>query len=249
MVDRVTMRVERSSVEVGDSILVEGQVFPPLPLIPVTIFADSTVVARTFTEVGGVYKAWVVFRTKGKYSLRATADNVSSPPLLVEVWQYPPEGKVVTVVPEVIAPPTVAPPTAPPITLGELRSLLERVLSTFPRWGRDIELRWTHGRQIIAPPANTALVSQRVGSDRKGYIYGFSMTAGEGNQFTISWVSSGEVKSRVILLPNMGTVQHVDIIPLNEGAEADGNTTITIKNVNAGTPGKIYQASLLYGEI
>jgi hypothetical protein len=37
----------------------------------------------------------------------------------------------------------------------------------------------------------------------------------------------------------------VDVIALNEGLPADGGTSVTITNVNAGSAGVVYQAALL----
>jgi hypothetical protein len=117
------------------------------------------------------------------------------------------------------------------------------------RFGRDITLYWVDGNEITAPVAGTALVSQTVTSGKSGYIYGFFISAGETNNFKINWTSGGTAKSRKIVLGGPGTLQYVDFVPINEGFPADGGSSITITNVNAGSTGIVYQASILYGEV
>ena len=117
------------------------------------------------------------------------------------------------------------------------------------RWGRNVSPVWVDGAEVTAPGAETALVTKTVGTGRSGYIYGFFISAGEGNHFKINWTSRGSAKSRRIVLSGAGSVQYVDFIALNEGFPADAGTDITITNVSAGGTGVIYQASILYAEV
>jgi hypothetical protein len=133
---------------------------------------------------------------------------------------------------------------------GNVRRLLAEAipldrLARLVRWGRDVTPTWIHGDEVIAPPANTALVSWSVPAGKVGYIYGFFISAGEGNDFKINWTSGGVVYSRRIIFPGKGTLHFVDVIALNEGLPADPGTDVTITNVNAGSAGVVYQATLL----
>jgi len=114
---------------------------------------------------------------------------------------------------------------------------------------KDAPMAWVHGDEIEAPPAGTALVSKTVTSGKKGYIYGFFISAGEPNEFKINFVSGGVAYSIRIPFGGKGAIHYVDFIALNEGMPADGDSTITITNVNAGGAGVIYQARLLYSEV
>jgi len=138
---------------------------------------------------------------------------------------------------------------------NELSSYIKNIdtaLSTLARlirWGRDVTPTWVHGGEVTAPAAGTALVSKTVSSGKSGYIYGFFITAGEANDFKISWTSSGTTYTRRIIFGGKGSLQYADFVPLNEGLPADGGSTITITNVNAGSAGVIYQAAILYAEV
>jgi hypothetical protein len=118
-------------------------------------------------------------------------------------------------------------------------------LSRLTRWGRDVSPAWVHGDEVTAPAAGTALVSWTVPAGRVGYIYGFFISAGEGNDFMVNWTSGGVACSRRIVFPGKGTLQYVDVIAFNEGLPADGGTSVTITNINAGSAGIVYQAALL----
>lgn len=128
--------------------------------------------------------------------------------------------------------------------LAELNKLLSNL-----RWGRDVTPVWIHTGEVTAPAANTALVSKTVSAGKRGYIYGFFISAGEANDFKINWTSGGTSYSIRIPLGGKGYVHYADFIALNEGLGADAGTSITITNVNAGSSGVIYQARLLYAEI
>ena len=117
------------------------------------------------------------------------------------------------------------------------------------RWGRNVEPSWVHGGEVTAPAAGTALVSKTVSSGKSGYIYGFYISADEGNTFKINWTSGEVAYSTRILFPGPGTLHYIDLIPVNEGLPASGGTTITITNVNAGSTGVVYQAGILYAEV
>jgi hypothetical protein len=123
------------------------------------------------------------------------------------------------------------------------------LLARLERWGRDVTPAWVDGAEVTAPAAGTALVTKTVGTGKTGYLYGFFISAGEGNHFKINWTSGGSAKSRRIVLSGAGSVQYVDFIALNEGSPADAGTNITITNVNAGGTGTVYQASILYAEV
>jgi hypothetical protein len=105
------------------------------------------------------------------------------------------------------------------------------------------------GSEVTAPAAGTALVSRAVTSGKTGYIYGFIITAGESNSFKLNWTSGGTPRSLRIALASMGSVVLISPVALNEGLPADGGSTVSITNVNAGSSGVVYQAMLLYVEV
>jgi hypothetical protein len=115
------------------------------------------------------------------------------------------------------------------------------------RYGRFVSPTWTYGSEATAPAAGSTLVSVSVPSGRRGYIYGIFISAGEGNDFRINWTSGGTARSIRVSFAGRGTVLAVFNIPINEGLPADGGTSITITNVNAGSSGIVYQAGLLVG--
>jgi hypothetical protein len=121
-------------------------------------------------------------------------------------------------------------------------------LARLERWGKDIEPFWVHAAEVTAPAAGTALVSRTVTAGKQGFIYGFLITAQEANDFRINWTST-TARSIRITYNAAGSVESIDATPLNQGLPADGGSTITITNVNAGGSGKVYQARLLYAEV
>jgi len=122
------------------------------------------------------------------------------------------------------------------------------VLWRWIRWGKAVEPEWAHGGEITAPPANTWLVSRTVSAGKKGYFYGFLITAGEANDFRIAWTSGGEYRTIRIVFGGKGTTEGVGTVAMNEGMPADEGTTVLIQNINAGSAGVDYQARLLYAE-
>jgi|GEM_PF-1519567 len=122
-------------------------------------------------------------------------------------------------------------------------------LAKLQRWGRNVEPSWVHADEVTAPAADTKLVNTTISTGKKGYIYGFFISAGEANDFKINWISGGETKSIRIPFSGKGALHYVDITPLNEGLPADEGTEISITNVNAGGSGVVYQARLFIAEV
>ena len=117
------------------------------------------------------------------------------------------------------------------------------------RWGRDVTPAWVHAVEVVAPLVGAVLVTQAVGAGVSGYIYGFFISVGEGNDFLLNWVSATVAYSKRLVFGAGGTVETIDQVPLNEGYPADAGSAVTIINVNAGAGGIIYQACLLYAEV
>jgi hypothetical protein len=117
------------------------------------------------------------------------------------------------------------------------------------RWGRDVTPTWIYAAEVPGPGLGAVLVTQGVGAGHVGYIYGFFISVGEGNDFLLNWTSGGLAYHRRMVFGAGGTVEAIDQIPLNEGLGADGGTNITITNVNAGGVAIVYQANLLYAEV
>ena len=124
-----------------------------------------------------------------------------------------------------------------------------RRIARLERWGRHVLPGWIFGDEVIAPAADTKLVSHSVSVGREGYIYGFEITAGETNDFKINWVSGGVSKSRRIIFGGKGTLHHIDFIAFNEKFPADAESEISITNINNGSGGVAYQTSLLIAEV
>jgi hypothetical protein len=121
--------------------------------------------------------------------------------------------------------------------------------ATLERWGRNVSPFWIYGSEVTAPAAGTALVSRTVTLGKTGYIYGFVITAGEANDFRLNWTSGGTTRSVRFTLSSKGSVVLISPVALNEGLPADGGSSITITNVNAGSSGIVYQATILYAEV
>jgi hypothetical protein len=117
------------------------------------------------------------------------------------------------------------------------------------RWGRNVSPAWVVGSEVTAPAANTSLVSRTVSTGKVGYVYGFLITAGEANDFRLAWTSGGTSRSLRIATTSKGTVVLVSPVPVNEDLSADGDTTVAIRNVSAGSSGVVYQAAILYAEV
>jgi hypothetical protein len=118
------------------------------------------------------------------------------------------------------------------------------------RYGHLLTPRWYFGDLISEPKAGAELVGVDVGAGKRGYIYGFYISASETNDFIIEWTDpAGNLQQYRIVLAGKGTVNYADIVPINEGIPAQGGTRISIKVVNAGSTGSYYKAGLLEGEV
>jgi hypothetical protein len=111
------------------------------------------------------------------------------------------------------------------------------------RWGVPTEPAWIDGAETTAPSAGTALVSVTVGAGKTGRVFGIHITADEANSFQLA---VGTTVIKRFSLPVAGTIHIVLNTPILD--KVPENSTITIKNVSAGSAGKVYQASLLYHE-
>jgi hypothetical protein len=127
-----------------------------------------------------------------------------------------------------------------PIDYAKLRDVIRlgRVLSS---------LAWVYGSILTAPAANTTLASFSVPAGRRGFIYGYFISASEENQFEIRWTSNSISRAIRIVFVGGGTIHAASLISLNEGLPADPGTTVSIVNINAGGSGSRYQAGLLIG--
>jgi hypothetical protein len=134
-------------------------------------------------------------------------------------------------------------------TSGTLPVVLDTTAVNTIRWGRNVSPIWIHAAEKTSPIAGGTLLLKVVSSGKSGYIYGFFISAGEANNFKINWVSGGSGYSIRIPFGGLGAVQYADFVAMNEGAPADGSSTITVTNVSAGQAGVYYQARLLYAEI
>jgi len=118
------------------------------------------------------------------------------------------------------------------------------------RYGHLTMPRWYYSDLISTPTANQVLLTVSISSDKLGYIYGFYVSASEGNDFEIVWVDVNGVTNRYrIVLAGKGNVQYADVISLNEGLPAQKGSNIQVVIVNAGSSGSYYKVGLLVGEV
>ena len=108
---------------------------------------------------------------------------------------------------------------------------------------------WTQGSEVTAPAAGTALVTHTVSANSAGYIVALEIFQSEPNDYDVNWTSGAVVKNWRIYLPIAGYYIFSWFIPLNINDPADANSAITITNVNAGSAGSKYKASLLVVEV
>jgi hypothetical protein len=94
------------------------------------------------------------------------------------------------------------------------------------RYGHLTIPTWIYGSVVSNPSADQSLVSVSIPSNGMGYIYGFFITASEGNDFDIRWTdTSNNLRSYRVVLAGRGTVHYADIVALNEGIPAKGEKT------------------------
>lgn len=111
------------------------------------------------------------------------------------------------------------------------------------------EVAYVRGSYIIDPPAAAILNQFTCPSGRRCAVIGVLIDATEPNYFEIRWISEGALKSYRIRLPSDGILA-LDFSPgLNINDLADGNSTILLINVNAGSNGSAYKVDLLIGII
>jgi len=116
-------------------------------------------------------------------------------------------------------------------------------------WGMDLEPQWELGGEQTAPGGDQTLVSKTISSGKKGYIFGFLLTATEANNFKLQWVNSGTQQNFRIVFASEGTIFVVSDRALNLGYPVDSGQYARIRTVNAGSAGSKYQAMLLVGEM
>jgi len=123
------------------------------------------------------------------------------------------------------------------------------VLAKLIKFNRSVSPAWVYGSEATAPASGTSLVSKTVGSGKSGYVYGVFISAGEANEFKLSWVSGGSTYGIRIPFSSKGAIYSILDVPINEGLPASSGSTITLTNINAGSTGAVYQAGVLYVEI
>ncbi len=133
------------------------------------------------------------------------------------------------------------------LTVGPLTRLtttdVNRIHFGFPY----ADVVFIRGSYRTAPPANTNLTTFSVPETHRASVIAVLLDATEGNLFDIVWVSGGQTRSYRLRLPSDGVVVY-DFKPgLNTDLPADPNTSIIIRNINAGTPGSFYKADMLVG--
>jgi hypothetical protein len=107
--------------------------------------------------------------------------------------------------------------------------------------------KWRYGAEAVAPLAGATLISETLDQTYPGRrIYGYTISAEEGNSFRLSWVRGGGAISYLIVLPVGGTIVVVlDYEALNDGYLADAGSVVSITVVAAAAAGKKYQAGVM----
>ena len=106
---------------------------------------------------------------------------------------------------------------------------------------------YVRGSYVTAPAPGSALNQFTCPAQRRCAVIGVLIDATEPNYFDITWVSGGNSRSYRIRIPSDG-VMVLDFSPgLNISDLADGNTEISVINVNAGGAGNAYKVDLLIG--
>jgi hypothetical protein len=122
-------------------------------------------------------------------------------------------------------------------------------LSKLIKFNRNVSPAWVYGSEVSAPAAGTALVSKTVSSGKSGYIYGVFISAGEPNDFRLTWVSATITYSIRIPFSGKGAMMVVFDVPINEGLPANAGSSVSVVIINAGSSGVVYQAGILYAEV
>jgi hypothetical protein len=128
------------------------------------------------------------------------------------------------------------------MTAGATRLSKQGELSVM-RWGVPREPVWEDGVIEVAPGAGTALVSKTVSTGMTGRAFGVHITVPEAN---IVDLYNGAVFVKRFVFGLAGFAHLECPQPLLDNAAA--GTVISLKNVNAASALKEYQASLLYDE-
>jgi hypothetical protein len=109
------------------------------------------------------------------------------------------------------------------------------------------DVRYIRGSYVTAPAANTNLTTFTVPSTNRAAVVAVLIDATEANLFDVVWSSGASVRSYRLRLPSDGVISY-DFRPgLNLDLPADSNTTIAVRNVNAGSSGSQYKADILVG--
>ena len=109
------------------------------------------------------------------------------------------------------------------------------------------DVKFVRGTYVTAPAANANLTTFTVPSTNRAAVIAVLIDATEGNLFDVVWTSGGQTRSYRLRLPSDGVVSY-DFRPgLNTDLPAEPNTSIIIRNVNAGSAGSLYKADMLIG--
>jgi len=112
--------------------------------------------------------------------------------------------------------------------------------------------RWVHGKVIIAPKANEALLTFQCTHGIKTFVHGFKISSFdiEGNAFVLEWVHNGvKMDFPPDIFASYGTVYMTDYTTaINEEMHADPQSVITIKCLQDASAGSKYRVSMLIAE-
>jgi len=103
---------------------------------------------------------------------------------------------------------------------------------------------WRNGADMWAPAADSVLVSFTVSPNRVAKVYGWFILCSEANQF---YLRIGTDFYRIAVFTAGGEKCIVSKEPIFDNIPA--GTEVAIHNVNAGTAGNVYRASILIDQI
>jgi hypothetical protein len=127
------------------------------------------------------------------------------------------------------------------------------------RHGRDVELRWSYGTEILAPLQGQTVFEDYVDVDKFGYIYGYEITSTHDNSMLLFWSAGTTTQSIHIPLQSKGSTYVTLPVALNEGYPISYNDVATggskpgfyaVASFGTdGIPGSKCNVSILIGEV
>jgi hypothetical protein len=199
-VGTVWLRLSKTSIVLGESVVAEGTVFPPQPMEEVQILLDTKVVARGKVGALGDYRVEFTPTEEGKFVVMAVVAGIKSNAVTIEVKPRPPVPP--PPVPAPPPPPAPAPPIPVPVPV-EWKPIGDRLDLQIFRLGeiRDlITFAFTgHPVSKVDTITTTATTYQKVVEWVVGETYSgiFTIRGGELQEISLTSDNLSKTKWRV----------------------------------------------------